>query len=1130
MRGTLVARLVGTREVWAGSLQWFVGLFCAVWGAMMVVAPNDFTPLGSVLLQPSLSFWGIVFFWAGAGLLVAAALSVPPWLRVAAHLVAGAALLLASAGFGTRGAVIGMVNYGVLGLGTAAGARLPGRRDSVATGRPLDLFSFLLAADAVLIGAVMLALPGELGSGLISLLRPVLPWYGAVLLGAGLGLLTVTLQPNVSFAATVAAHWLVAAAFLGVVLVVMPPRAPLTLVVYFVGFGLALALLPWLGPRMRRTDPSSLRIRLAAILAAAVAVPIIVVVSLATAQEQRLVMGGELSAHRATAAGLATNVADYVRLHRAAVDALAAQPNLVGMKPDGQAALLAGFAGAYPDLSFVLYDAKGRPLARSDDLMPLTPGDQIPAFTAVRSTSTPQMTVGVFPGLNHSALTIGAPLRTSSGFAGAVIATLPISRLADLLFRSRVDMNEAVYLIDDHGDVVAYHGPAEPQPPTNIAGLAPVAGMVAGKGQSDALVYSSSSGDRLSGFARVPDIRVCASPCAGTLGLAVVLDEPVRAALANVDAERNLAFGLLLLAIMLAGVFGIVAGSVMARPLVSLAGAMGQYTTTGEETPLPRSTTSEVARLTAAFGDLRGRLMARTEDRRRAEEALRRESSLVRLLQDISMIANEAGSATEVFRSTLELICRSTGWSIGHVWLAAKDTGGVVLQPTRIWYVDDPQRRHAFRQATESLTLAPGQGLPGRVLATGRLELTRLSNPSSPRFGPAADAGLRTGFAIPIEAGGEIAAVMEFLSAEVKEYHPMFLETIGIAGTQIGRVLERELRNRETALLDELGGLLQTSMTLGEAHAVIEQFAQKCFPQASGALFVMGQARDVLEPACVWGRPAGGRGGMAPDECWALRRGQPHFSQRAAGIACAHLGDAPGISLCVPIVAQNESLGVLQLQWETPSVRAGAPSERADAPGGLWEARERLAVTLAKQIGPAIASLRLRDTLRAQSIRDPLTGLFNRRYMEESLERELHRAARRSSGMSVMMLDIDHFKLFNDTYGHEAGDAMLSAFGALLLSETRREDIACRYGGEEFVVILSDVTPQGALERAQQFRAAVADLHVEHRGEPLASITVSVGVAVFPTHGATAKALVRAADVALYRAKQKGRARVEIAG
>jgi diguanylate cyclase (GGDEF)-like protein len=175
------------------------------------------------------------------------------------------------------------------------------------------------------------------------------------------------------------------------------------------------------------------------------------------------------------------------------------------------------------------------------------------------------------------------------------------------------------------------------------------------------------------------------------------------------------------------------------------------------------------------------------------------------------------------------------------------------------------------------------------------------------------------------------------------------------------------------------------------------------------------------------------------------------------------------------------------------------------------------------------ANLRLQKTLRVQAVRDPLTRLFNRRYLEETFERELRRAERTRKPLGVIMLDLDHFKVFNDTFGHAAGDALLRVVGQFLLSRSRREDVACRYGGEEFVLIFPDAPLETTTRRAEQLREEARSLQVQHHGHPLGNVTISAGVAAFPEHGSTAATLLRAADEALYRAKTEGRDRVEVA-
>ena len=190
------------------------------------------------------------------------------------------------------------------------------------------------------------------------------------------------------------------------------------------------------------------------------------------------------------------------------------------------------------------------------------------------------------------------------------------------------------------------------------------------------------------------------------------------------------------------------------------------------------------------------------------------------------------------------------------------------------------------------------------------------------------------------------------------------------------------------------------------------------------------------------------------------------------------------------------------------------------------EALARQATAACERISLALANLKLREVLRSQSIRDPLTGLFNRRYMEESLEREVRRGVRNKDGVALLMLDIDHFKQFNDTYGHQAGDALLRGFGEFLSQRTRGQDVACRFGGEEFVLILSGASAADGCKRAEILRQELPQLMVEHAGQVLGRITVSIGVSAFPVHGATGEELLRTADLALYRAKKEGRDRV----
>ncbi|MHB8067220.1 MAG: diguanylate cyclase [Desulfobaccales bacterium] len=336
-------------------------------------------------------------------------------------------------------------------------------------------------------------------------------------------------------------------------------------------------------------------------------------------------------------------------------------------------------------------------------------------------------------------------------------------------------------------------------------------------------------------------------------------------------------------------------------------------------------------------------------------------------------------------------------------------------------------------------------------------------------------------------------------------------------------VYEFSRRNKDITLLNEMGDLLQACNTLEEAYAGVGQFIPLMFPEGAGALFVFQEKKNVLEAVVHWGDSPPGATAFAPDECWALRKGQDHLVQAPdSGLLCAHLtGVAATNYLCVPIIAHSENLGLLLLLKR---------SEESSVEGPLSESKKRLASTAAKQIALSLSNLKLRNFLTLQATHDPLTGLFNRRYMEDTLEREIRRVQRKEAPLGIIMVDLDHFKRFNDSFGHEAGDTLLQAVGISLQANIRQEDIACRYGGEEFILILPEAPLEVTRLRAERLRQGVENLQVEYHGQPLGPVTVSLGVAIFPDHGKDGEGLIRAADTALYRGKQGGRNRVVAAG
>lgn len=331
------------------------------------------------------------------------------------------------------------------------------------------------------------------------------------------------------------------------------------------------------------------------------------------------------------------------------------------------------------------------------------------------------------------------------------------------------------------------------------------------------------------------------------------------------------------------------------------------------------------------------------------------------------------------------------------------------------------------------------------------------------------------------------------------------------------RATELSRRNEEITLFSKMNDFLQTSTTEADAYSIISDVVTQLFPEDSGAVFVLNASRNMLEAAAVWGPLPPSNVIFPPNECWAHRRGQVHL---ATGIErwCPHVTDEGHMYICLPLLAQGETLGILHI------LDGPIKTDKADI--ARMEEKSRLAKILADNIGLGIANLKLRESTRNLSIRDPLTGLYNRRYMEEALAQEQHRSKRNAVQLAAIMIDIDHFKQFNDNFGHDGGDAVLRALGEFLKKHVRGSDIPCRYGGEEFILILSPSTAEGARLRAEKIREGAKLLSVSHGNQDLGAITLSLGVAMFPESAGDGQALIKAADVALYQAKRGGRDRV----
>lgn len=333
----------------------------------------------------------------------------------------------------------------------------------------------------------------------------------------------------------------------------------------------------------------------------------------------------------------------------------------------------------------------------------------------------------------------------------------------------------------------------------------------------------------------------------------------------------------------------------------------------------------------------------------------------------------------------------------------------------------------------------------------------------------------------------------------------------------ISWVNDLERRNLEANLLRQMGDLLQVSNERDEYYTIIKEYVPQLFPGTSGALFITSNSQSNVEAMTIWGDDLQSETSFSPGDCWAMRRGRIYQGKSTSpGLNCRHIKKPfVGHYIEIPMVASGEMIGVLHVEQREEIL----PIEKI----------QDLAHSLAEHLSLSLSNLKLRETLRTQSIRDALTGLFNRRYMEESLTREIPRATRKNTPVGIIMLDIDHFRDFNDTYGHDAGDVVLREIGAQLQSQVRGEDITCRYGGEEFILILPEANREVTVQRAERIREIIKSIRVEYRRQPLGVISISLGVAIFPEHSTTVDGILKKADEALYHAKHNGRDRVEVA-
>ena len=516
----------------------------------------------------------------------------------------------------------------------------------------------------------------------------------------------------------------------------------------------------------------------------------------------------------------------------------------------------------------------------------------------------------------------------------------------------------------------------------------------------------------------------------------------------------------------------------------------------------------------------------RARPTRPAAATLPEDALLLRFL----LTTAEAAGFPEALYGLVRDVCRATGWTLGQAWVP--EDGEKQLRLAATFH---PAEKRFADFCAASAALPPGpvpailtSGFPGGAPAWDGDLVSRseflLANAANA-------AGLRCGVAFPLRAGTGLVAVLEFFSAENREEDAPLAERLAgllprtataLANRSreaglLARAEELEQRLSErtqeigrrgeaVALLNGMTGMLQSARSVADILEILRQLSPRLFPGARGGLYILDAARRTLESVVAWeslSEPA-----FHVDDCWALRLAQTHVVRLpSGGPLCPHVRGTPdGKTLCFPLLAHGEAHGLLHL--------SGA------------DADERFALNVASQVALALANVKLRESLQMQAVRDPLTGLYNRRHLEQALERELRRAARGKTPVGILMADIDFFKRINDTAGHAAGDEVLRELGRFFTLHLRTYDVACRFGGEEFTLILPGCSLEAAARHAERLRESVRELTPSFEGRPLGPVSLSLGVAAFPDDGDTAEALLAAADAALYIAKASGRNRV----
>jgi diguanylate cyclase (GGDEF)-like protein len=440
------------------------------------------------------------------------------------------------------------------------------------------------------------------------------------------------------------------------------------------------------------------------------------------------------------------------------------------------------------------------------------------------------------------------------------------------------------------------------------------------------------------------------------------------------------------------------------------------------------------------------------------------------------------------------------------------------------------------------VTIFVADGVLGFGLAFARL---------SPLADEVVDAVALTALLFPVLYFGVFKAIAEknalltrsarsLLAAQDDLERRIDARTIDLA--KANETLERsigvsEAQRESTVIFGETVSLLQACQSSNEIFDIVAMQFQRLLPNDAGAIYIFKSSRNILERAITWNSSIEfSAPSFPPNDCWALRMGKLHeCATSRQAIRCRHFSADAGRTVCLPVTAAGEVLGSLSFCFGRKPAQNGtavgegvaddSPACSADVgPQGL-----AYLTVMVESLATALANMHLREALRNEATHDVLTGLFNRRFMDEAIDLEFNRAERNATPFAVVMLDVDHFKQFNDLRGHDAGDAVLAALGACINRRIRKSDIACRYGGEEILIVLPGADTVVAARWAETIRQELEHVILSHQSRQPGPITVSCGVASYPSDAKNKAELIKAADEALYRSKADGRNRVSCA-